>query len=135
MGFKSWVKQGIGLVGKHLMNAANAYTGCLAGKIINKGVEQADKNAGLIGSGLRWIGNKILNDDHRQKLRNFVDKALDYIPDSKLKNTLSKINDAAQGRDINAVGYAEPKQGRRKNEQHARKNGIQTIERGRRKSS
>ena len=135
MGFKSWVKQGIGLVGKHLMNAANAYTGGLAGKLINTGVDQADKHAGVIGNGLKWIGNKVLSDDSRQKLSNIVDKALDYIPDGKVKNTLSKINDAAQGRNNNAIGYAEPKQGRRKNESPARVNGIQTIERGRRKSS
>ena len=109
MGFKSWIKQGIGLAGKHLMNAANAYTGGLAGKIFNKGLEHVDKQSGVIGSGLKWIGNKILSDENRQKLSNIADKVLDYIPDGKVKNTLSKINDAAQGRDVNSIKYAEPK--------------------------
>ena len=109
MGFKSWIKQGIGLAGKHLMNAANAYTGGLAGKIFNKGLEHVDKQSGVIGNGLKWIGNKILSDENRQKLSNIADKVLDYIPDGKVKNTLSKINDAAQSRNMNTIHHDQHK--------------------------
>ena len=109
MGFQRWFKEGVGLAGKHLMNVANASTGGLAGKLVNGGLNAASKNAGLIGKGLNWIGHKVLNDRAREKLSNFADEALEYIPSGKVKKVLSKINNAAQERGVRSVTRERPR--------------------------
>ena len=130
MGFlKSWFKKGVGLVGKHLMDTANSFTGGLAGKILDKGVSIANKHSGLIGKTLNAIGKDVFSDETRKKMSNFADKALKYIPDGKIKDTLSKINDAAQGRQ-----NVKPINNTQTNKQ-INSNSIQTIERPKRKSS
>ena len=122
MGFlKSWIKQGVGLAGKHLLNTANAYTGGLAGKIGSDALNYANKNSGLIGKALSTIGKSVFNDEARNKMSSLADKALKYIPDGKIKDTLTKINDSAQGRQTNNT-LTKP-------------NPIQTVERQKRKSS
>ena len=126
MGFlKSLVKKGIGLAGKHLMNTANNMTGGLAGKILDKGVSIANKHSGLIGKTLNTIGKNIFSDETRNKMSNIADKALKYIPSGKIKDTLTKINDAAQGRQNNKPI----------NNKQTNSNPISTIERSKRKSS
>ena len=126
MGFlRSLVKKGIGLAGKHLMNTANNMTGGLAGKILDKGVSIANKHSGLIGKTLNTIGKNIFSDETRNKMSNIADKALKYIPGGKIKDTLTKINDAAQGRQNNKPI----------NNTHTNSNPISTIERPKRKSS
>ena len=67
----------------------------------------------------------MFSDETRKKMSNFADKALKYIPDGKIKDTLSKINDAAQGRqNIKPI-----------NNTQTNSNPISTIERSKRKSS
>ena len=125
MGFKNWIRQGIGLAGKHLMNYANSATGGIAGKIFDSGVEHLNKHSGLIGKGLNMVGKKLLSDENRNKLTNFVDKALDYIPQGKVKDTLTKINDAAQGK-LTINNHSN---------QNNNNNSIKTVSRQKRKTS
>lgn len=96
--FKNFVRQGLGLAGKHLMNAANAATGGLAGKLVNGAIDGATKNAGVIGKVASQLGKRFLSDKTRNWLSKTADKALDYLPDGNVKTALSKINNAAQGR-------------------------------------
>ena len=103
------------------MNAANAYTGGLAGKIFDSGVEHLNKHSGLIGKALNTIGKSVFSDETRNKISSLADKALNYIPDGKIKDTLSKINDSAQGRQNNNI--------------QTKPNPIQTLKRQKRKSS
>lgn len=98
MGFKSWIRTGIGLVGKHAMNFLNGATGGLAGMIANKVTDSMDNNSGLIGKVVGHLGRKYLSQKTRDRLSRFADKALDYLPDSKVKTALTKINDSAQNK-------------------------------------
>ena len=101
MGFlRKLIKQGIGIAGKQLMNQANAWTGGLAGKAINSMVSGANNNAGLIGSVANKLGNKFLNLGARKMLSSTADQAIKYIPKGSVRDALTKINDAAQGRNI-----------------------------------
>ena len=101
MGFiKNFVKTGLGLAGKHLMNWANTATGGLAGKLVNTVVDGANKHAGIIGKVASSIGQKLLSDETRNKISKFTDKALEYIPEGSVKTALTKINNAAQGRPV-----------------------------------
>lgn len=95
MGFlKSIIKKGIGIAGKTVGNYLNSVTGGLAGKV----GDLIHKNAGLLGKVAGGLGRSILSDNARNFLSKAADKALEYIPSGKVKDTLSKMNDAAQGR-------------------------------------
>ena len=98
MGFTDWIKQGVGLAGKHLINSVNSASGGLIGKLVNDGLDYANKNAGIIGKGLRIMGKNYLSDGVRNTLSNLADKALEHIPDSNIKKTLTKLNNISQGR-------------------------------------
>lgn len=98
MGFKSWIRKGIGLAGKHAMNFLNGATGGLAGTIVDKVTDVMNNNGGIIGKVAGKLGRKFLSQKTRDRLSKFADKALDYLPDSKIKSALTKINDAAQGK-------------------------------------
>ena len=104
--FKKLIKGAVGAAGKHLMGMANAATGGIAGKLVDTVVQGANKHAGIIGKVARGIGRAVLSDETRNKLSNFADSALKYIPGGAVKTALKKINNAAQGRDEN-YGFKE----------------------------
>ena len=92
------IKGNIGLVSKYLMKAANAFTGGLAGDAVNATIKGLNEHAGLIGKILQEFGTQKFTSNTRNKLSNFVDKALLYIPKSDVRTALEKINNVAQGR-------------------------------------
>ncbi len=98
---KKFIKTGIGLAGKHLMNFANSATGGLAGKIVNTAIDGVNKHAGVIGKVAQGIGQKLFSDKTREKISNFVDKAIKFIPKGNVRTALEKVNNAAQGRNEN----------------------------------
>ena len=99
--FKKFIKTGIGLASKHLMNFANSATGGLAGKIVNTAVYGVNKHAGIIGKVAQGIGRKLLSDKTREKISNLADTAIKYIPKGNVRTALEKVNNAAQGRNEN----------------------------------
>lgn len=99
--FKKFIKTGIGLASKHLMNFANSATGGLAGKIVNTAVDGVNKHAGIIGKVAQGIGRKLLSDKTREKISNLADTAIKYIPKGNVRTALEKVNNAAQGRNEN----------------------------------
>ena len=98
---KKFIKTGIGLAGKHLMNFANSATGGLAGKIVNTAIDGVNKHAGVIGKVAQGIGQKLFSDKTREKISNFADKAIKFIPKGNVRTALEKVNNAAQGRNEN----------------------------------
>lgn len=90
--FKNFVRQGLGLAGKHLMNAANAATGGLAGKLVNGAVDGATKNAGVIGKVASQLGKRFLSDKTRNWLSKTADKALPTPANRKIILCWSRIN-------------------------------------------
>lgn len=102
--FKKLIKGAVGAAGKHLMGMANAATGGIAGKLVDTVVQGANKHAGIIGKVARGIGRAVLSDETRNKLSNFADSALKYIPGGAVKTALKKINNAAQGREHKVPG-------------------------------
>ena len=99
--FKKLFKTAVGTAGKHLMGMADSVTGGLASKLTNTVVQGANKHAGVIGKVMGGIGRAVLSDNTREKLSNYADSALKYIPGGAVKTALKKINNAAQGRDEN----------------------------------
>lgn len=99
--FKKFIKTGIGLASKHLMNFANSATGGLAGKVVNTAIDGVNKHAGIIGKVAQGIGRKLLSDKTREKISNFADTAIKYIPKGNVRTALEKVNNAAQGRKEN----------------------------------
>ena len=106
MGIGKYIRSGVGLLGKTAMNYANGLTGGLAGQVLNKATDLADKHSGLIGKVAKTVGNHFLDEKTRNKISSYTDKAMKYIPEGKIKTALSKINNVAQGRDVN---YTQPK--------------------------
>lgn len=98
---KKFIKTGVGLATKHLMNFANNHTGGLAGKLVNTAIDGVNKHAGIIGKVAQGIGRNLLSDDARKKLSNFADSAIKYIPKGSVRTALEKVNNAAQGRPNN----------------------------------
>lgn len=96
--FKRLIKTGIGLAGKHLMATADAATGGLASKVANTAIEGVNKHAGMIGKVAQGLGQKFLSDKTREKISNFADKAIKYIPKGNVRTALQKVNNVAQGR-------------------------------------
>lgn len=102
MGFmKKFIKTGIGLVGKHLMNFADSATGGIASRLVNSAVDGVNKNAGIIGKVVRGAGKKLFNDKTRDTISNIADTALKYLPKGNIRTALEKVNNAAQGRNDN----------------------------------
>ena len=101
MGFGKYIRSGVGLLGKTAMNYANGLTGGLAGQVLDKATDLVDKHSGLIGKVAKTVGNSFLNENTRNKISSFTDKAMKYIPEGKIKTALSKVNNVAQGRDAN----------------------------------
>ena len=87
----------MGLAGKLLGGVANHYTGGLVGKAANL----IKEHSGLIGKVTGGIGRAIVPDKVRNALSTVADAALKLVPEGEVKSTLSKINDAAQGRERN----------------------------------
>ena len=98
---KKFIKTGVGLATKHLMNFANNHTGGLAGKLVNTAIDGVNKHAGIIGKVAQGIGRNLLSDETREKLSNFADSAIKYIPKGSVRTALEKVNNAAQGRPNN----------------------------------
>lgn len=99
MGFwRNLASDGIGILGKSLMGAANAATGGLAGTAVDSVVSGAHKHSGLIGKIAKGIGEKYLSEGARKSFASMADKAINFMPAGKMKDALSKINDSAQGR-------------------------------------
>ncbi len=98
--FRKVVRGGIGIVGKHFMNHANALSLGLAGKAKNAIVNSLSDRAGLIGKRLHTYGHYVLPDGIRNITASTADQAIKYIPKGSVRDALTKINDAAQGRNI-----------------------------------
>ena len=127
MGFKDWFKEGVGLAGKHLINTANAATGGIVGQLLNDGLNYVNNNAGLVGKGLKWIGNKYLSKGTRDTLSNIANKAIDHIPDGIVKDTMKKINYVAHGKRILTDEQKKLKNQRTKARRKANKAAKQHI--------
>jgi hypothetical protein len=87
--------------GKLIGAGLNHVTGGAAGVLGNKALDMASKHAGVIGKVAGAIGKHVLSDDTRSKLSKFAEKAIDVLPESKLKSTLSTINSSARGKATN----------------------------------
>ena len=83
-----------GLTGKALGGIANFYTGGLAGKVGNF----IKDHSGIIGKVAGDIGRYVVPGKVRNAISSITDSALELVPEGEVKTTLSKINDAAQGR-------------------------------------
>ena len=83
------------------MNFANSATGGLAGKVVNTAIDGVNKHAGIIGKVAQGIGRKLLSDKTSEKISNFADTAIKYIPKGNVRTALEKVNNAAQGRNVN----------------------------------
>ena len=93
---KSFIRDGIGIAGKALMTAADSASGGLASKVMNRGLDIATKNSGVIGKVAGGIGRNFLSDTIRSRMASIADNTIDYLPSSKLKSTLKSLNDATQ---------------------------------------
>lgn len=99
MGFmKHFIRDGIGIAGKTLMNAADVYSGGLASKLTDKGLNAIQKNSGIIGKVAGGIGRFVLSDSFRDKMSNAANQAIKYLPNGKVKDTLKSLNDSAQNK-------------------------------------
>ena len=98
---KKFIKRGIGIAGKNLMNFANGATGGLAGKVVDNVIDGVNKHAGVIGKVAQGIGRPLLSDKARTTISNLADSAIKYIPKGNVRTALEKINNAAQGRTNN----------------------------------
>lgn len=104
MGFmKHFIRDGIGLAGKTLMNAADVYSGGLASKLTDKGLNAIQKNSGVIGKVAGSIGRSVLSDSIRNKMANAANQAIKYLPSGKVKDTLKSLNDSTQNQSISIV--------------------------------
>ena len=101
MGFRKYIRNGIGLAGKAAMGYLNSASGGLAGQVLDRATNFVDKHSGVIGKVAKSVGKNFLDDETRNKMSNYADRALKYIPEGKIRTALSKINNVAQGRDAN----------------------------------
>ena len=98
--FNNMIRSGIGLVGKSLIGAANGMSGGLAGKLLNRSLDYAKSHSGIIGKVAGDFGRRVFSDSIRNKLSNAANKAIEYIPSGKVKDTLKRINDATQNKPL-----------------------------------
>lgn len=80
------------------MNAADVYSGGLASKLTDKGLNAIQKNSGIIGKVAGGIGRSVLSDSFRDKMSNAANQAIKYLPNGKVKDTLKSLNDSAQNK-------------------------------------
>ncbi len=90
MVFKSLVRGALTVGG--YMNPLNYG---IQGRIIHN---YANKKAGIIGRAARKIGYRYMSENTRNKFADVADTAIDFMPTGRVKNTLKRINDYAQGR-------------------------------------
>ena len=109
--FGNLVRSGIGIAGKTLMTAANTASGGIAGRLLNRTLNYAKNNAGVIGKVAGNFGCNMLSDSVRNRLSNAATKAIEYIPSGKVKDTLKRINEATQNKPLKLT--------RRKHKRHA----------------
>ena len=95
---KRLIQNGIGVVGKHLINLADIPTGGLTSKLLNKTADYAKDNAGLIGNTIGRMGRMVLSQSIRDKLSDAATNAIKLLPTGKVKDTLKSINESAQDR-------------------------------------
>lgn len=96
MGIKSLVKGTLGYLGKRISNNLDAATGGLSSHIGKKVLDFSHKHSGTIGKIAGNIGRHVLTDKARNVLSNATDTALKYVPDGKIKDTISNISKAAK---------------------------------------
>ena len=95
---KRLIQNGIGVVGKHLLNMADVSTGGLTSKLFNKTVDYTKNHSGLIGNVIGRLGRSVLNQSIRNKLSDAATNAIKLLPSGKVKDTLKSINESAQDR-------------------------------------
>ena len=98
--FNNMIRSGIGLAGKTLMRAADGMSGGLAGRLLNRTLDYAKSHSGVIGKVAGDVGRRYLSDTVRDKLSNAANKAIEYIPSGKVKDTLKRINEATQNKPL-----------------------------------
>lgn len=105
------VKTGLGAAANWAKGTLNSATGGMAGVLGNKVLDAAHKHSGILGKVVGGIGRAVLNDNARNSLSKAADTAMKFIPSGKVKDTLSKINNAAQNRSDKGVinNYKSPK--------------------------
>ena len=89
---KRLIQNGIGVVGKHLINLADIPTGGLTSKLLNKTADYAKDNAGLIGNTIGRMGRMVLSQSIRDKLSDAATNAIKLLPTGKVKDALKSIN-------------------------------------------
>ena len=94
------IRSGIGLAGKTLMGAANGVSGGLAGRLLNRTLNYSNSHSGVIGKVAGDVGRKVFSDSFRNKLSNAANKAIEYIPSGKVKDTLKRLNEATQNKPL-----------------------------------
>ena len=94
------IRSGIGLAGKTLMGAANGVSGGLASRLLNCTLDYAKSHSGVIGKVAGDAGRRYLSESFRNKLSNAANKAIEYIPSGKVKDTLKRINEATQNKPL-----------------------------------
>ena len=92
---KNLLRSGIGVVGKSIMNVADAHTGGLASQLLNKTMDFTHGNAGIIGKVVGGIGRSVLSNNARKKLADVSTNAINMLPSGKVKQTLKSINESA----------------------------------------
>ena len=92
---KNLLRSGIGVVGKSIMNVADAHTGGLASQLLNKTMDFTNDNAGIIGKVVGGIGRSVLSNSARKKLADVSTNAINMLPSGKVKQTLKSINESA----------------------------------------
>lgn len=103
------IKSGIGHVGNYIGNMANAATGGSAGLLGKWVLDKAHSNAGKIGKIAKSFGQAVLSKETRNKLSKGADEIISYLPGGKIKETLKKINNSAQGRNESNNNYKSSK--------------------------
>lgn len=110
---KDFIQGGVGLLGKAAMGVADHYTGGLASKFVNKGLDAVNRNSGLIGKVAGNIGRSVLSDSTRNKMANAANKAIEYLPSGKVKDTLKSLNESTQNGGSNIPTTSQPRRKRK----------------------
>ena len=122
---KSFIRDCIGIAGKALMTAADSASGGLASKVMNRGLDMATKNSGVIGKVAGGIGRNFLSDTIRSRMASMADKTIDYLPSGKLKSTLKSLNDATQNKAYSVQLGLSQRSG--KSTKHRRKRNFRQV--------
>lgn len=122
------MKSTIGHVGNWTKNALNTATGGTAGILGSKMLNMAHKHSGLLGKVIGGIGRNFLNENTRNTLSKAADVALKYIPEGKVKETLSKINNSAKENDISQPDISKSQRNKYKNNNSVTTPGLNSFE-------